>query len=145
MLAIHFLVDCDGQTLLSPFQMLRQGMPQGLAEHALITRAVEKLGYVHVQEWPRGLLVFYRKPVTSPVALAGVIYLLADLADKRVIFSVYDGHVRYSLCRSRSQAIGRLAREMRDLEAANWQTDHASPDVDQPARPERLAAKRNTT
>jgi hypothetical protein len=143
--AIHFLVDCDGQTLLSPFQMLRQGMPQGIAEHALITRAVEKLGYVHVQEWPRGLLVFYRRPITSPVALAGVIYLLADLADKRVIFSVNDGHARYSLCHSRTQAIGRLAREMRDLEAGSSQTDRASPDVDRSSGRERYAAKRNTT
>ena len=145
MRAIHYLIDCQGKTLPSPFQALRQALANDLAEHALVAHAVERLGYVHVQDWPRGLVVFYRRPVTNPVTLAGVIYLLAELPDKRVVFSVADRHVRYSLCRGRAQAIRRLAQEMRDLEAALWQTDRTVPDVDVPAGSMPFVGKRNTT
>jgi hypothetical protein len=145
MRAIHYLIDCHGKTLPSPFQALRQALINDLAEHALVAHAVERLGYVHVQDWPRGLVVFYRRRVTSPVTLAGVIYLLAELPDKRVVFSVADRHARYSICRSRAQAIGRLAQEMRDLEAALWQTDRTEPDVDVPAGSMPFVGKRNTT
>jgi hypothetical protein len=144
MQAVHYLIDSEGRSLPSPFQLLRQATEHGVAEHALISHAVERLGYLHVQEWPRGLIISYRRPVTNPVTLAGAIFLLSDLADRRVIFSVFDGHVRYSLCRGRSQAIGRLVHEMRDLEAEALQTAHTASDVDLPARPMRSAAKRNT-
>ena len=145
MRAIHYLIDCEGKTLPSPFQALRRALACDLAEHALVAHAVETLGYVHVQDWPRGLVVFYRRPVTNPVSLAGAIYLLAELPDKRVVFSVADRRVRYSLCRGRAQAIRRLAEEMRDLEAALWQTDHAVPDVDLRAGPIPFVGKRNAT
>jgi hypothetical protein len=105
---------------------------------------VERLGYLHVQQWPRGLIITYRRPVTNPVTLAGAIFLLSDLPDRRVIFSVFDGHARYSLCRGRTQAIGRLVHEMRDLEAEAQQTAHTASDADSPARRMRSAAKRNT-
>ncbi len=144
MRATHYLVDCEGKTLRSPFQALRQALANDLAEQALIAHAVETLGYVHVQDWPRGLIVFSR-PVTNPVTLAGVLYLLADLPDKRVVFSLADGHVRYSLYRDRAQAIRKLVQEMRDLEAALSETDRTVQDVDLPAGPAHFAAKRNST
>src|SRR5262245_12095019 len=109
MRAIHYLIDCEGRTLRSPFETLRPIIGRAVTEPALITHAIENLGYAHVLEWPQGLVVSYRRPVANAVTLAGAIYLLADLADKRVIFSVLDRHVRYALCRGRSQAIGRLA------------------------------------
>lgn len=142
---IHFLIDGEGRTLSSPFIAMRNATNRDVAEHVLIAHAVEKLGYVHVQEWPRGLLVFYRAPGISPVTLAGSIYLLADLADKRVIFSVHDGHMRYSLYQCRSQAVRRLVQEMRDLEAANLQTDGDAPDVEHPSEPIRSVGRRRTT
>jgi hypothetical protein len=143
MRAIHYLIDCEGKTLSSPFQALRRALACDLVEHALIAHAVDALGYVHVQDWPRGLVVFYHRLVTNPVTLAGVIYLLADLPNKRVVFSVADRHVRYCICRGRAQAIRRLVQEMRDLGAAPCQTDRPVPDGDLPAVP--FAAKRNTT
>lgn len=142
---IHFLIDGEGRILSSPFFALRNATNRDIAEHALIPHAVENLGYVHVQEWPRGLLVFYRALVVSPVTLAGSIYLLADLADKRVIFSVHDGHMRYSLYQCRSQAVRRLMQEMRDLEAADLQTDRAVSNVEQPSERAPSAARRRTT
>jgi hypothetical protein len=142
---IHFLIDGEGRTLSSPFVALRKATNRDVAEHALIAHAVEKLGYVHVQEWPRGLLVFYRAPGISPVTLAGSIYLLADLADKRVIFSVHDGHMRYSLYQCRSQAVRRLMQEMRNLESDDLQTDRAVPNVEQTSDPLRSVARRRTT
>src|SRR4026207_1628474 len=57
---IHILIDGEGRILSSPFFALRNATNRDIAEHALIAHAVENLGYVHVQEWPRGLLVFYR-------------------------------------------------------------------------------------
>ena len=89
------------------------------------------------------MVISYRRPVANAVTLAGAIYLLADLADKRVIFSVLDRHVRYALCRGRSQAIGRLAGEMRNLEAAVWEPESAMPPV--ATEPIRFAARRGTT
>lgn len=145
MRGIHYLIDCDGKSLSSPFHALRQTLAFDLDEPALIAHAVDTLGYAHVQEWPRGLVVFYHRPVANTVTLAGVIYLLTDLPDKRVVFSVVEGHARYSLCRGRAQAIGRLVQEMRDLEAALWQTDRMAPEVDVSAGPVSRAGKRNTT
>jgi hypothetical protein len=144
MQAVHYLIDCEGRSHSSPFVLLRQTTEHGVAEHALITHAVERLGYLHVQEWPRGLIISYRRPATNPVTLAGAIFLLSDLADRRVIFSVFDGHVRYALCRGRSQAIGRLVHEMRDLEAEAPETADTASDAETPARPKRSAAKPNT-
>jgi hypothetical protein len=142
MQAVHYLIDCEGRSLASPFKALRQALGYGDTEHALITHAVEKLGYLHVQEWPRGLIVFYRRPVTNPVTFAGAIYLLAGLPDRRVIFSVFDGRARYFLCRGRSQAIGRLAHEMRYVETAMLKTTRTASDVDLSAGPMRV--KRST-
>jgi hypothetical protein len=113
----------------------------GVAEHSLLAHAVEKFGYLHVQEWPRGLIVSYRRPITNPLTLVGAIFLLTDLPDRRVIFSVSDGYVRYFLCRGRSQAVGRLVREMRDVEEAASITA-ASEEL--PAGRRRVAAKRST-
>jgi len=144
MRAIHYLIDCEGRTLRSPFQALQPISGQPLTEPGLITHAIEHLGYAHVQEWPQGLVVSYRRPVADAVTLAGVIYLLADLADKRVIFSVLDRHVRYALCRGRSQAIGRLVSEMGSLEAAAWEPERAMPPIDPPTEAVRFAAKRDT-
>jgi hypothetical protein len=144
MQAVHYLIDSDGRSHTSPFELLRQATEPGVAEHALITRAVERLCYLHVQEWPRGLIISYRRPATNPVTLAGAIFLLSDLADRRVIFSVFDRHVRYALCRGRSQAIARLVHEMRDLEAEAPQTAHTASDVELPPRSMRSAAKPNT-
>jgi hypothetical protein len=145
MRAIHYLIDCEGRALRSPFEALRPIIGRTVTEPALITHAIENLGYAHVLEWPQGLVVSYRRPVANAVTLAGAIYLLADLADKRVIFSVLDRHVRYALCRDRSQAIGRLAGEMRNLEAAVWEPESALPPVDLPTEPIRSAARRDTT
>ena len=142
MRAIHYLIDCEGRTLRSPFEALRPIIDRAVTESALITHAIENLGYAHVLEWPQGLVVSYRRPVANAVTLAGAIYLLADLADKRVIFSVLDRHVRYALCRGRSQAIGRLAGEMRNLEAAVWEPESAMPPV--ATEPIRSAARRDT-
>ena len=142
---MHFLIDGEGATLSSPFFAMRRATNRDVAEHALIANAVENLGYVHVQEWPRGLLVFYRALVVSPVTLAGSIYLLAELADKRVIFSVHDGHMKYSLYQCRSQAVRRLMQAMRDLEAADLQTDRAVSNVEQPSERAPSAARRRTT
>ena len=140
--AAHYLIDGEGRCLRAPFRVLRQALGDGVAEHALLAHAVEKFGYLHVQEWPRGLIVSYRRPITNPLTLVGAIFLLADLADRRVIFSVSDGYVRYFLCRGRSQAVGRLVREMRDVEEAASITGSASEDL--PAGRRRVAAKRST-
>jgi hypothetical protein len=144
MRAIHYLIDCEGRTLRSPFPALQAVSGQPFTEPALITHAIERLGYAHVQEWPQGLVLSYRRPVANAVTLAGVIYLLADLADKRVIFSVLDRHVRYALCRGRSQAIGRLVREMGGLEASAWEPERAMPPIDPATKTMRFAAKRDT-
>ena len=140
--AVHYLIDCEGRSLRAPFRALRQALGDGVAEHTLLAHAVEKFGYLHVQEWPRGLIVSYRRPITNPLTLVGAIFLLADLADRRVIFSVTDGHVRYFLCRGRSQAVGRLVREMRDVEEAQSLTRTAHEDP--PTGGWRVAAKRST-
>jgi len=140
--AVHYLIDCEGRSLRAPFRVLRQALGDGVAEHTLLAHAVEKFGYLHVQEWPRGLIVSYRRPITNPLTLVGAIFLLVDLADRRVIFSVWDGYVRYFLCRGRAQAVGRLVREMRDVEEAVL-TRAASPQ-DLPAGRRRVAAKRGT-
>jgi hypothetical protein len=132
MQAIHYLVDCDGKTLASPFRSVRATLGDGLSEAALIGCAVNKLGYVHVQEWPRGFVVSYRRPVTTPVALAGAIYLLADLGDKRAIFSIADGGQRYLLCRNRAQAIGRLVSEMRRVEGFRSPRGGVTPEMHLP-------------
>ena len=139
--AVHYLIDGEGRCLRAPFRVLRQALGDGVAEHTLLAHAVEKFGYLHVQEWPRGLIVSYRRPITNPLTLVGAIFLLADLADRRVIFSVSDGYVRYFLCRGRSQAVSRLVREMRDVEEASI-TRSASDDP--PAGLRRVAAKRST-
>lgn len=140
--AVHYLIDSEGRSLRSPFTALRQALGDGVAEHTLLALAVEKFGYLHVQEWPRGLIVSYRRPITNPLTLVGAIFLLADLTDRRVIFSVSDGHVRYFLCRGRSQAVGRLVREMRDVEDAASLTRSAHQDP--PTGRSRVAAKRST-
>jgi hypothetical protein len=140
--AVHHLIDCEGRSLRAPFRVLRQALGDGVAEHALLAHAVEKFGYLHVQEWPRGLIVSYRRPITNPLTLVGAIFLLTDLADRRVIFSVSDGYVRYFLCRGRSQAVGRLVRELRDVEEAASITRSASDDP--PAGRRRVEAKRSS-
>jgi len=140
--AVHYLIDGEGRSQRSPFTALRQALGDGVAEHTLLALAVEQFGYLHVQEWPRGLIISYRRPITNPLTLVGAIFLLADLADRRVIFSVSDGHVRYVLCRGRSQAVGRLVREMRDIEDAASPTRPAHLGLS--AGRGRVAAKRST-
>jgi hypothetical protein len=144
MKSVHYLIDSEGRSLPTPFRQLQQALGQSVAEHTLIAHAVERLGYLHVQEWPRGLIISYHRPITTPVTLAGAIYLLSELGDRRVIFSVFDGHVRYSLCRGRSQAIGRLVQQMRDLEVTVLQTARTASNAGLSARPMRVATKRNT-
>src|SRR5262245_36783114 len=121
MSAIHHLIDCDGRVLRPPFQSLRDALRICAVEHALITHAVEKLGYVHVQEWPRGVILSYRRLATNSVALAGAIYLLADMAEKRVTFTLLDEPLTNYFCRGRSRAIEKLVSEMRDLDSGVWQ------------------------
>jgi|RhiMethySRZTD1v2_1073278.scaffolds.fasta_scaffold11063_4 hypothetical protein len=144
--AIHHLIDCDGRALRSPFQSLRDALGMHAVEHALITHAVEKLGYVHVQEWPRGVIVSYRRLSTNSVALAGAIYLLADMAEKRVTFSLLDEPLANYFCRGRSKAIERLISEMRDLDGGMLQPPRALPDVASPdgATHHTESTKRNT-
>jgi hypothetical protein len=132
MRAIHYIVDCEGKVLRSPFRQLREVLGSADSEHSLITQAVEKLGYVHVQEWPQGLVILYGRTAMSPVTLAGAIFLLSDLAEKRIILSVVDRQVSFSLFRGRAQAIAMLAREMRVLEDASYRPDRSVPRVDTP-------------
>src|SRR5262245_6607958 len=127
--ATHYLVDCEGETLRSPFTSLRRASVNDLPDHVLTAYAVKVLGYAHVQEWPRGLVIFYCRPVTNIVVLAGLIYLLADLPNKRAIFSVADARVRYSLCGGRAQAIDKVVQEIRDLGASVWRTDRTVADA----------------
>ena len=127
--AIHHLIDCDGRALRSPFPSLREALGIHAREHVLITHAVEKLGYVHVQEWPRGVIVSYRRLATSSVALAGAIYLLADMAEKRVTFSLLDEPLANFFCRGRSKAIERLVSEMRDIDGGLSQPARTPPNT----------------
>jgi hypothetical protein len=145
--AIHHLIDCDGRALRTPFQSLREALGIHAVEHALITHAVEKLGYVHVQEWPRGVIVSYRRLATSPVALAGAIYLLADMAEKRVTFSLLDEPLTNYFCRERSKAIQRLVSEMRALDGGLWQPPRVLPNAASRSGPTHHteSTKRDTT
>ena len=115
----HHLVDCEGQTLAPQFEALRLACGDGLSETALIECTVNKLGYAHVQEGARGLVVSFSRAIITPVTLVGAIYLLADLQDKRAIFSTPPS---YSLCSTRSQAIRRLMEEMGRIESAGLPT-----------------------
>jgi hypothetical protein len=141
---MHYLIDYEGKALSSPFHALRQTLGSDLAETALIDHVVANLGYAHVQEWKRGLVVSYRKPITRTVTLAGVVYLLTDLPDKRVILSIVDGQTRYSLCRGRAQAIGRLVQEMRDVETVLWQADRMASAPDLSAKTVPFSGNRST-
>jgi hypothetical protein len=125
--AIHHLIDCDGRALQSPFQSLREALGIHAPEHVLIMHAVEKLGYIHVQEWPRGVVVSYRRLATSSVALAGAIYLLADMAEKRVTFSLLDEPPSNVFYRGRSRAIEKLVSEMRDIDGGLSQPPRVEP------------------
>ena len=64
-------------------------------------------------------MVSFSRAIIMPVTLVGAIYLLADLQDKRAIFSTPPS---YSFCSIRSQAIRRLMEEMGRIESAGLPT-----------------------
>jgi hypothetical protein len=102
------IFDDTGGVWLSSDERLHHRLSTDMAAAELADYAVLNLGFGEIRYLRNAIRVRYRLRKVSPVALASMMYWLADHPQNRVILSIFDGEWREEITASSPQLYRRL-------------------------------------
>lgn len=118
MRSLDIIIDDHGAVWQAPFHGLRVAVGCDAGIDVFVRYAIKNLGFIRLQQKPRGLVVALRPSAANPVAFASAIFLISDLRSQRVILSCLHNSWVHVLCRDSAEARDKLLCAMDQAEDA---------------------------